>query len=87
VWSTSVSRRQREFAEVFADGWRIGASSHGASTLNFGERTSRNAAMIQPLAPLGYGPRGLWDVFEPLFRLVPDLVARSFAGGPAGQGS
>jgi ketosteroid isomerase-like protein len=61
------------FVAFFADGWRIGATQPQRFFDHFGSRMTADAVMIQPLTPVGYGPRGLRAQLEPVFRLIPDL--------------
>lgn len=62
-----------EFVEFFADGWRSGANEPERFFEHFSGRLTADAAMIQPFSRVARGPRGLRELFEPLFRVMPDL--------------
>ena len=62
-----------EFVEFFADGWRTGATEPERFFEHFSGRLAADAAMIQPFSRVARGPRGLRELFEPLFRVIPDL--------------
>ena len=62
-----------EFVEFFADGWRTGATEPERFFEHFSGRLAADAAMIQPFSRVARGPRALRELFEPLFRVMPDL--------------
>ncbi len=57
----------------FSDGWRVGATDQRRFFEHFGACLTPDAVLIQPLSPVLRGPRGLRELFEPLFRIMPDL--------------
>lgn len=62
-----------EFVAFFADGWRTGATQPERFIEHFSGRLTADAVMIQPFSRVARGPRGLRELFEPLFRVMPDL--------------
>ena len=62
-----------EFIEFFADAWRTGATQPKRFFEHFSGRLTADAAMIQPFSRVARGPGGLRQLFEPLFRVMPDL--------------
>jgi len=62
-----------EFVEFFADGWRTGATEEEPFFEHFSGRLTADAALIQPFSRVARGPRGLRQLFQPVFRVMPDL--------------
>jgi hypothetical protein len=59
--------------QLFTDGWRVGATRPHWFFEHFGARLMPDAVLIQPLSPVFRGPPGLRKLFEPAFRIMPDL--------------
>jgi ketosteroid isomerase-like protein len=82
----SKARGAAEFADFFAAAWAVGATDPERF---FGQITSRlapDAPMIQPLARTVRGERGLRELFEPLFEVIPDLRGRVVRWGETDDG-
>jgi ketosteroid isomerase-like protein len=62
-----------EFVAFFAEGWAVGATDPERFYAHFGGRMLPAAPMTQPLAAKVRGPAGLRQLFDPLFRAMPDL--------------
>jgi len=62
-----------EFVEFFAAGWQLGASDADGFFRHFGPRMHPDTVLIQPVAPPARGAGALHELFEPLFKAVPDL--------------
>ena len=71
---TTSTTNAAEFAEFFEAGWKFGAHDADGFFRHFGPRMHPNTALIQPIAPPARGPRALQQIFEPLFKAIPDLV-------------
>jgi hypothetical protein len=71
--STATRTSAAEFVEFFAAGWQLGAGDADGFFRHFGPRMHPDAVLIQPVAPPARGPGALRDLFEPLFKAVPDL--------------
>jgi limonene-1,2-epoxide hydrolase len=64
-----------EFVEFFATGWKLGARDADGFFRHFGPRMHPDTVLIQPIAPAARGPNALHELFDPLFKTVPDLHA------------
>jgi ketosteroid isomerase-like protein len=62
-----------EFAEFFAAGWKLGARDADGFFRHFGPRMNPDTVLSQPLARAARGTGALRELFEPLFRVMPDL--------------
>jgi hypothetical protein len=71
---TTSTATAAEFVEFFEAGWKFGAHDADGFFRHFGPRMHPNTALIQPIAPPARGPRALQQIFEPLFKAIPDLV-------------
>jgi len=71
---TTSTTNAAEFVEFFEAGWKFGAHDADGFFRHFGPRMHPNTALIQPIAPPARGPRALQQIFEPLFKAIPDLV-------------
>lgn len=70
---TKALDQAAEFVGFFSDGWRIGATQPDRFFEHFSGRLTADAVLIQPLSRVSRGPRGLRELFEPLFGIMPDL--------------
>src|SRR5262245_6894640 len=83
---TTALDQTAEFVGYFADGWRIGATHPQRFFEHFDRRLTPDAVLIQPLTPVRRGPRGLRQVFTPLFRIMPDLRGEVVRWGATDDG-
>jgi hypothetical protein len=74
------------FVAFFADGWRIGATQPQRFFEHFGGRMTADVVLVQPVSRVRSGPRGLRDLFEPLFEVIPDLRGEVVRWGPTEDG-
>jgi hypothetical protein len=63
----------KEFVEFFAAGWKIGARDPEAFFRHFGPRMHPDTVLSQPIARPARGSGALRELFEPLFKAIPDL--------------
>ena len=62
-----------EFVDFFAAGWTAGAGERFFE--HFGARMHPDVLMTQPMAPPARGLNEFRELFEPLFRAIPDLLS------------
>ncbi len=72
--TASTRTDAKEFVEFFAAGWELGARDAEGFLRHFRPRMHPDTALIQPIAPPARGPRALRELFEPLFKAIPDLT-------------
>jgi ketosteroid isomerase-like protein len=72
--TASTRTDAKEFVEFFAAGWELGARDAESFFRHFRPRMHPDTALIQPIAPPARGPRALRELFEPLFKAIPDLT-------------
>lgn len=73
-----------EFVDFFAEGWGRGA--RGPFFEHFGARMHPDVLMTQPLAPAARGLTEFRELFEPLFRAIPDLHGEVHSWGETRDG-
>jgi len=71
--STRTKTSAAEFVEFFAAGWTLGAGDAEGFFRHFGPRMHPDTLLTQPIAPPARGPGALRQLFEPLFKALPDL--------------
>jgi ketosteroid isomerase-like protein len=71
---TTTETAAKEFVEFFAAGWKFGARDAEGFFRHFGPRMHPNTVLIQPIVAPARGPGALRQLFEPLFKAIPDLV-------------
>ena len=72
--TASTRTDAKEFVEFFATGWELGARDAEGFFRHFRPRMHSDTALIQPIAPPARGPGALRELFEPLFKAIPDLT-------------
>jgi ketosteroid isomerase-like protein len=72
--TASTRTDAQEFVEFFATGWELGARDAEGFFRHFRPRMHPDTALIQPIAPPARGPGALRELFEPLFKAIPDLA-------------
>ena len=71
--STTTKTSAAGFVEFFAAGWTLGAGDAEGFFRHFGPRMHPDTLLTQPIAPPARGPGALRQLFEPLFKALPDL--------------
>jgi ketosteroid isomerase-like protein len=72
--TASTRTDAKEFVQFFAAGWELGARDAESFFRHFRPRMHPDTALIQPIAPPARGPGALRELFEPLFKAIPDLT-------------
>ena len=83
---TTTETAAKEFVEFFAAGWKFGARDAEAFFRHFGPRMHPDTVLIQPVARPARGPRALQQLFEPLFKAMPDLEGELKRWGETADG-
>jgi ketosteroid isomerase-like protein len=73
-----------EFVGFFAAGWETGAGERFFE--HFGARMHPDVLMTQPMAPPARGLNEFHELFEPLFRAIPDLTGELLSWGETRDG-
>jgi ketosteroid isomerase-like protein len=84
--ATAERTEAEELVAFFAEGWRIGASDPERFYAHFGSRFTPDALLTQPLAAPARGPRGLRELFAPLFAAMPDFAVEVLRWGATADG-
>ena len=85
--ATAERTEAEELVAFFAEGWRIGASDPERFYAHFGSRFTPDALLTQPLAAPARGPRGLRELFAPIFAAMPDFGVEVLRWGPTEDGA
>ena len=85
--ATAERTEAEELVAFFAEGWRIGASDPERFYAHFGSRFTPDALLTQPLAAPAHGPRGLRDLFAPIFAAMPDFGVEVLRWGATEDGA
>jgi ketosteroid isomerase-like protein len=85
--ATAERATGEELVAFFAEGWRIGASDPERFYAHFGSRFTPDALLTQPLAAPAHGPRGLRDLFAPIFAAMPDFGVEVLRWGATADGA
>lgn len=84
--TTVTKTSAAEFVEFFAAGWTLGARDADGFFRHFGPRMHPDTELVQPIAPPARGPNALQQLFEPLFKAVPDLTGELNRWGETADG-
>jgi hypothetical protein len=80
---TDSRSKAAEFVDFFDEGWRLGAGERFFE--HFASRFHPDVLMTQPLAPPSRGQQ-FRDLFEPVFRAIPDLHGEVLSWGETTDG-
>jgi hypothetical protein len=84
--TSTIETSAAEFVEFFAAGWTLGARDADGFFRHFVPRMHPETVLIQPIAPPARGPGALRELFEPLFKAVPDLTGELKRWGQTADG-
>ena len=76
-----------ELVAFFAEGWRIGASDPERFYAHFGSRLTRRRPDDAAAGGPGPRPRGLRELFAPLFAAMPDFGVEVLRWGATADGA